>query len=901
MIKKESTMADMMHPDVDPQETQEWLDSLETVLEEEGAERAHFLLEALIDKARRSGAHLPYDATTAYINTIPVAQEPTMPGDQTIETRIRAAIRWNALMIVLRASKKDLDLGGHIGSFASSAMLYDVGFNHFFKAPNDKNSGDFVFFQGHISPGIYARSFLEGNLSEAQLNNFRQECDGQGIPSYPHPHLMRDYWQFPTVSMGLGPLQAIYTARFLKYLTNRGIKDCSEQRVYCYLGDGECDEPESLGAIGLASREGLDNLTFIINCNLQRLDGPVRGNGKIIQELEGNFRGAGWEVVKVIWGSYWDALLARDKSGKLLQLMNETVDGEYQNCKAKGGKYTRENYFNKYPETAALVANMSDEDIFRLNRGGHDPVKVYAAYQKAMDTKGRPTVILAKTIKGFGLGASGEALNIAHNVKKMDVDSLKKFRDRFNIPVADESIADLPFYKFAEDSEEYKYMKARREALGGSLPQRRKQAEEQLEIPELKAFDAILKGSGEREVSSTMTFVRVLNVLLKDKKIGKRVVPIIPDEARTFGMEGLFRQVGIYANEGQKYTPQDADQVAFYREDEKGQVLQEGINELGAMASWVAAGTSYSTCNATTIPFYIYYSMFGFQRVGDLAWAAGDSQARGFLLGATAGRTTLNGEGLQHQDGHSHVQANLIPNCVTYDPTYGYEVAIIVQDGLRRMYTENENVFYYMTLMNENYQHPAMPENDDVAKQIIKGIYKLERVEAKGKAKAKSNVQLMGSGTILNEVRKAAQILSEDFKISSDVYSVTSFNELAREGQATARWNMLNPEAETKTSYIGQVITKDAGPAIAATDYVKGYSEQVRAFIDTDYRCLGTDGFGRSDSRANLRTHFEVNANYVVVASLYELANRGEIDKKVVTEAIKRFNINTDKLNPLYA
>ena len=892
-------MADMMHPDVDPQETQEWLDSLETVFEEEGAERAHFLLEALIDKARRSGAHLPYDATTAYINTIPVVQEPTMPGDQTIEARIRAAIRWNALMIVLRASKKDLDLGGHIGSFASSAMLYDVGFNHFFKAPNDKNSGDFIFYQGHISPGIYARSFLEGNLSETQLNNFRQECDGEGIPSYPHPHLMKDYWQFPTVSMGLGPLQAIYTARFLKYLTNRGIKDCSEQRVYCYLGDGECDEPESLGAIGLASREGLDNLTFVINCNLQRLDGPVRGNGKIIQELEGTFRGAGWEVVKVIWGSYWDALLARDKSGKLLQLMNETVDGEYQNCKAKGGKYTRENYFNKYPETAALVANMSDEDIFRLNRGGHDPVKVFAAYQKAMDTKGRPTVILAKTIKGFGLGASGEALNIAHNVKKMDVDSLKKFRDRFNIPVADEAIVDLPYFKFAEDSEEYKYMKARREALGGSLPQRSVQVEEQLEMPELKAFDAILKGSGDREVSSTMTFVRVLNVLLKDKKMGKRVVPIIPDEARTFGMEGLFRQVGIYANEGQKYTPQDADQVAFYREDKKGQVLQEGINELGAMASWVAAGTSYSTCNATTIPFYIYYSMFGFQRVGDLAWAAGDSQARGFLLGATAGRTTLNGEGLQHQDGHSHVQANLIPNCVTYDPTYGYEVAVIVQDGLRRMYTENENVFYYLTLMNENYQHPAMPEGKDVAEQIIKGIYKLERIEAKGKAE--SNVQLMGSGTILNEVRKAAQILSEDYNVSSDVYSVTSFNELAREGQDVVRWNMLNPEATPLTAHIGQVITKDAGPAIAATDYVKGYSDQIRAFIDTDYRCLGTDGFGRSDSRANLRTHFEVNAAYVVVASLYELSNRGEVEKSVVTKAIERFEINTDKLNPLYA
>jgi pyruvate dehydrogenase E1 component len=892
-------MADMMHPDVDPQETQEWLDSLETVFEEEGAERAHFLLEALIDKARRSGAHLPYDATTAYINTIPVVQEPTMPGDQTIEARIRAAIRWNALMIVLRASKKDLDLGGHIGSFASSAMLYDVGFNHFFKAPNDKNSGDFIFYQGHISPGIYARSFLEGNLSETQLNNFRQECDGEGIPSYPHPHLMKDYWQFPTVSMGLGPLQAIYTARFLKYLTNRGIKDCSEQRVYCYLGDGECDEPESLGAIGLASREGLDNLTFVINCNLQRLDGPVRGNGKIIQELEGTFRGAGWEVVKVIWGSYWDALLARDKSGKLLQLMNETVDGEYQNCKAKGGKYTRENYFNKYPETAALVANMSDEDIFRLNRGGHDPVKVFAAYQKAMDTKGRPTVILAKTIKGFGLGASGEALNIAHNVKKMDVDSLKKFRDRFNIPVADEAIVDLPYFKFAEDSEEYKYMKARREALGGSLPQRSVQVEEQLEMPELKAFDAILKGSGDREVSSTMTFVRVLNVLLKDKKMGKRVVPIIPDEARTFGMEGLFRQVGIYANEGQKYTPQDADQVAFYREDKKGQVLQEGINELGAMASWVAAGSSYSTCNATTIPFYIYYSMFGFQRVGDLAWAAGDSQARGFLLGATAGRTTLNGEGLQHQDGHSHVQANLIPNCVTYDPTYGYEVAVIVQDGLRRMYTENENVFYYLTLMNENYQHPAMPEGKDVAEQIIKGIYKLERIEAKGKAE--SNVQLMGSGTILNEVRKAAQILSEDYNVSSDVYSVTSFNELAREGQDVVRWNMLNPEATPLTAHIGHVITKDAGPAIAATDYVKGYSDQIRAFIDTDYRCLGTDGFGRSDSRANLRTHFEVNAAYVVVASLYELSKRGEVEKSVVTKAIERFEINTDKLNPLYA
>ena len=891
-------MSDMMHQDVDPQETKEWIDALESVLEEEGVERAHYLLEKLIDKARRSGAHLPYDATTAYINTIPAAQEPNMPGDLTIEARIRAAIRWNALMIVLRASKKDLELGGHIGSFASSAMLYDVGFNHFFKAPNENQGGDFIFAQGHISPGIYARSYMEGNLTEEQLNNFRQECAGEGLSSYPHPHLMKDYWQFPTVSMGLGPLQAIYTARFLKYLTNRGIKDCSGQRVYCYMGDGECDEPESLGAIGLASREGLDNLTFVINCNLQRLDGPVRGNGKIIQELEGTFRGAGWEVVKVIWGSYWDELLARDKSGKLIQLMGETVDGEYQNCKAKGGKYTRENFFNKYPETAALVANMSDDDIWRLNRGGHDPVKVFAAYQKAIDTKGRPTVILAKTVKGFGLGASGEAQNVAHNVKKMDVDSIKQFRDRFNIPIADEKIEELPYFKFDEDSEEMKYLRARREALGGYLPSRREQAEEQLEIPELSAFDAILKGSGDRQVSSTMTFVRVLNALLKDKKIGKRIVPIIPDEARTFGMEGLFRQVGIYANEGQKYVPQDADQVAYYREDKKGQVLQEGINELGAMASWVASGTSYSTCNTTTIPFYIYYSMFGFQRVGDLAWAAGDSQARGFLLGATAGRTTLNGEGLQHQDGHSHVQANLIPNCITYDPTYGYEVAVIVQDGLRRMYGNNENVFYYLTLMNENYQHPAMPEGDDIAEQIIKGIYKLERVE---NDKSTLNVQLMGSGTILNEVRKAAQILCEDYNVSSDVYSVTSFNELAREGQDVARYNMLNPEAEQKVPYIGQVITKDAGPAISATDYVKNYSDQVRAFIDTEYRCLGTDGFGRSDSRENLRTHFEVNASYIVVASLYELAQRGDVEKKVVAEAIKRFDINAEKLNPLYA
>ncbi|MCF6314496.1 MAG: pyruvate dehydrogenase (acetyl-transferring), homodimeric type [Verrucomicrobiales bacterium] len=886
--------------DIDPAETGEWLEALEAILEKDGPQRAHVILETLIDRARRGGTHIPFDATTAYMNTIPPALEPEMPGNRVLESRIRSAIRWNALMLVLRASKKNLELGGHIGSFASSALLYDIGFNHFFKAADQPGEGDFIFAQGHISPGIYSRAFMEGRLTEERMDNFRQECGGNGLPSYPHPHLMPDFWQFPTVSMGLGPLQAIYTARFLKYLTNRGIKDCSGQRVYCFLGDGETDEPEALGAIGLASRENLDNLTFIVNCNLQRLDGPVRGNGKIIQELEGVFRGAGWAVIKVIWGSYWDALLAKDTSGKLLQLMNETVDGEYQNCKAKGGKYTRENFFNKYPETAALVANMSDDDIWRLNRGGHDPVKMYAAYQRATQTKGRPSVILAKTVKGFGLGVAGEGLNIAHNVKKMSMDSVRYYRDRFNIPVADDEIESLPYFRFDEDSEELKYMRERRESLGGSLPLRRKEAEEKIEIPPLEIFDAVLKGAGDREISSTMCFVRVLNALLKDKKIGSRIVPIIPDEARTFGMEGLFRQVGIYANEGQKYVPQDSDQVAYYREDKKGQVLQEGINELGAMASWIASGTSYSTCNVTTIPFYIYYSMFGFQRVGDLAWAAGDSRARGFLLGATAGRTTLNGEGLQHQDGHSHVQAALIPNCVTYDPTYGYEIAVIVSDGMRRMYQEQENVFYYMTLMNENYKQPALPDSETIEEEIVKGIYLLERV-APEKKKAKVNVQLMGCGTILLQVREAAQLLAEHYDVSSDVYSVTSFNELARDGMAVARWNMLHGADEAKTAYISTVITKQAGPAIAATDYIKSYSEQVRAYIDTDYHCLGTDGFGRSDSRVNLRNHFEVSANYIVVAALSELAERGDVDRSLVADAIKRFDIDINKINPLYA
>jgi pyruvate dehydrogenase E1 component len=890
-------MSDKMLHDVDPQETQEWLDSLESVLETQGAERAHFLLESLIENARHNGAHIPYDASTAYINTIPAGQEPTLPGDQTLERNIRNVIRWNAVMMVLRGSKKELDLGGHISSFASSAMFYDIGFNHFFRAPNEKDGGDFLFVQGHVSPGIYSRAFVEGRLSEEQLDNFRQEVDGKGISSYPHPKLMPDFWQFPTVSMGLGPMQAIYLARFLKYLTNRGLKDCSEQRVWCFMGDGEVDEPESLGAIGLASREGLDNLTFVINCNLQRLDGPVRGNGKIIQELEGTFRGAGWEVIKVIWGRHWDALLANDKTGKLVEIMNETVDGEYQNYKAKGAAYTREKFFGKHPDVAALVANMSDEDIWKLNRGGHDPVKMYAAYDKATKTKGRPQVILAKTVKGYGMGEAGEGKNIAHQVKKMDMSAIKHIRNRFAIPVADDNIESLPYYKFDEDSEEMKYLRARREALHGYMPKRLANSTENLEVPDLKAFEAVTKGSGDREISTTMAFVRVLTAMLKDKKVGKRVVPIIPDEARTFGMEGLFRQVGIYSSQGQKYEPQDADQVAYYREDTKGQVLQEGINELGAMSSWLAAATSYSLNDLPMIPVYIYYSMFGFQRVGDMCWAAGDSQARGFVVGGTAGRTTLNGEGLQHQDGHSHTQAALIPNCVSYDPTYGYEVAVIVQDGMRRMFAEQENIYYYLTVMNENYKQPAMPEG--VEEGIVKGIYPLDKV---GSAKAKKKVKLLGCGTILEQVRAAATLLADEYSVMSEVYSVTSFNELARDGLDCDRYNMLHPDAEQKTPYITEVLSAGIdGPTIAATDYIKNYADQVRAFVPGTYRVLGTDGFGRSDSRANLRRHFEVDANHIAFAALFELHKTGDLDAKTLSKAMKDLNIDPDKINPLYA
>ena len=883
--------------DINPEETNEWLEALENIIEEGGPKRAHYILEKLIDKARRKGTYLPFRATTAYLNSIDVEDEPKMPGDRDIERRIRSAIRWNATMMVLRASKKNLELGGHIASFQSSATLYDVGFNHFFRAPNEKDGGDLIFFQGHIAPGIYARSFLEGRITKEQMDNFRQEVDGQGLSSYPHPKLMPDYWQFPTVSMGLGPIQAIYQARFLKYLTNRGIKDCSEQKVYCFMGDGECDEPESLGAISLAGREGLDNLVFVINCNLQRLDGPVRGNGKIIQELEGNFRGNGWRVVKVIWGRHWDALLQKDKSGKLLQLMEETVDGEYQNFKQKGGAYTREHFFNKYPETAKLVENMSDQDIFALNRGGHDPLKVYAAYKVAEKTKNRPTVILAKTVKGYGMGEAAEGKNIAHGVKKVDLDSLRQFRDRFRIPFSDEELEKLPYYTFDEDSVEMKYMKARRAELHGFVPQRLEKFTNKLEIPSLAEFESITKGSGDREISTTMAFVRILNILVKDKNIGKQIVPIVPDEARTFGMEGMFRQIGIYSNEGQKYVPQDRDQVAYYKEDKEGQVLQEGINELGAMGSWAAAATSYSVNDVPMIPFYIYYSMFGFQRTGDMAWAAGDLRARGFLVGGTAGRTTLNGEGLQHEDGHSHILANTIPSCISYDPTYGYELAVIVQDGINRMYGEKqEDVFYYLTTMNENYKQPAMPEG--VEEGILKGIYKLDTVDAANDYK----VKLLGSGTILEQVRQAADILASQYGIKSDVYSVTSYNEIAREAQDVERYNLLHPDEEDKTPYVTTVLGEDKDNIIvSATDYMKIYSEQIRAYVKGSFKTLGTDGFGRSDSRANLREHFEVDANFIVYTTLYLLVENGKLDKKVLNEAIAKFKINPNKINPLYA
>jgi len=884
--------------DIDPQETREWLDALAAVIEEEGPERAHYLLEKLIDKARRSGAYLPYTATTAYVNTIPAQKQEKHPGDVAMESRIKALIRWNAVACVMRANEKAPGVGGHIASFQSAATLYEIGFNHFFRGPDTRHGADLVFFQGHSAPGVYARAFLEGRISEDQIGNFRQEAKGDGIPSYPHPWLMPEFWQFPTVSMGLGPIQAIYQARFLRYLHDRGIADTSGRHVWAFLGDGETDEPESLGALTLASREKLDNLIFVVNCNLQRLDGPVRGNGKIVQELEAAFRGAGWNVIKVLWGSYWDPLLAMDTHGVLRKRMEECVDGEYQNFKAKGGAYTREHFFGKYPELKEMVAAMSDEDIWRLNRGGHDPHKVYAAYAAAVKHAGQPTVILAKTIKGYGMGASGEAQNPTHQQKKMAFADLRAFRDRFQIPIPDDQLEALPFYRPAEDSAEMKYLQSRRAALGGYLPSRRAKAEP-LPAPALDTFQAMLEATGEREISTTMAFVRILTALLRDKTLGKRIVPIVPDEARTFGMEGLFRAVGIYSSVGQLYEPVDSDQVMYYREDKGGQILEEGINEAGAFSSWLAAATAYSTSGVQMIPFYIYYSMFGFQRIGDLAWAAGDSRARGFLLGGTAGRTTLNGEGLQHEDGHSHLQAAMIPNCVSYDPTFHYELAVIIQDGLRRMVQEQEDVFYYITVMNENYGHPALPKGAEAG--ILKGLYKLsEGAKAKGKTK-KPRVQLMGSGTILREVMAAAELLEQDWGIAADVWSATSFNELRREAQETHRWNLLHPDKKQKTSYVEQCLDDTEGPIVAATDYMRAYPDQIRPYVRKRYITLGTDGYGRSDSRQALRSFFEVDRHYVTLAALKALADDGVIPANKAAEAIKKYGLDADRPNPVNA
>ncbi len=876
--------------DVDPIETQEWLDALSSVLESEGEERAHFLLEQLVKYTRRRGVHMPFDATTAYLNTIPVGKEQKSPGNHELEHRIRSIIRWNAAAMVLRAGKKDLELGGHIASFQSAATLYDVGFNHFWRAKGEGEEGDMVFIQGHSAPGIYARAFVEGRLTEEQLDNFRQEVEGKGLSSYPHPHLMPDFWQFPTVSMGLGPLMAIYQARFLKYLESRGLTKTKGRKVWVFCGDGEMDEPESQGAISLAAREGLDNLIFVINCNLQRLDGPVRGNGKIIQELEGNFRGAGWNVLKVIWGGRWDNLLAADTTNALKQRMNEVVDGDYQTYKSKDGAYVREHFFNT-PELKAMVASMTDAEIFALNRGGHDPHKVYAAYYEAVNNpQGRPTLILAKTIKGYGMGASGEGQNTAHQAKKMDVESLKKFRTRFGIPVTDEQIdsGNLPYYRFPEDSEEMRYLRERRQALGGYLPQRNPNTEA-IPVPTVEAFDTQLQSSGEREFSTTMAFVRILSTLLKDKQIGKRIVPIVPDESRTFGMEGLFRQYGIWNPKGQQYTPQDKDQLMFYKESVDGQILQEGINEPGAMADWIAAATSYANNRFPMIPFYIYYSMFGFQRVGDLAWAAGDMHARGFLVGGTAGRTTLNGEGLQHEDGHSQIQADLIPNCLSYDPTFQYELAVIIADGLRRMYVEQEDVFYYLTVMNENYAHPAMPQRKGIEEEIIKGMYLL-REGGKGDKK----VQLMGSGVILNEVIKAADMLKADFGVEADIWSCPSFNLLHRDAIEAERYNRLHPLEENKVPFVTSQLQGREGPVIASTDYIRSFADRIRAYIPNDYHVLGTDGFGRSDSRANLRDFFEVDSRHVAVAALSALADQGKVEKAVVQQAIEKYGIKTD-------
>ena len=879
--------------DADPQETREWQEALASVIEHEGAERAHFLIQQMIAQAREEGINIPYSATTEYLNTIPADQQPPYPGDPDIEIRIRNYIRWNAMAMVVRANR-NTNVGGHIASFASQAALYDVGFNWFWRAQNETQRGDLIFFQGHSIPGVYARAFLMDLLTEDQLNHFRQEVDGKGLPSYPHPWLMPHFWRFPTVSMGLGPIQAIYQARFMRYMESRGLIEASDRKVWAFIGDGETDEVETLGAIGMAAREKLDNLIFVINCNLQRLDGPVRGNGKIIQELEGTFRGAGWNVIKLIWGRFWDPIIARDKNGLLKKRMLEVVDGEFQTYKAKPGDYMREHFFNT-PELKALIADYTDRDIAELNRGGHDIFKIFAAFKAAVEHKGQPTLILAKTVKGYGMGEAGQAMNISHQQKKLDREALIGFRDRFKLPVPDDQIESVPFLRFAKDSPEYKYMLERRNALGGILMQRTSKATP-LEIPPLSAFEPLLRASGDgREISTTMAIVRLLNILLKDKAIGKRVVPIVPDESRTFGMEGLFRQIGIWNQLGQNYLPEDHDQLMFYKESKTGQVLQEGINEAGAMSDWIAAATAYSVHKEQMIPFYICYSMFGLQRTMDLYWAAGDQRARGFLIGGTSGRTTLNGEGLQHEDGHSLVLSGLIPNCISYDPTFAYEIAVIMHEGMRRMFVEQEDVFYYLTVMNENYEHPEMPQG--VEADIIKGMYLFRRgASDAGKAPC---VQLLGSGTIFREAIAAADLLKADWGVESDLWSCPSFSELAREGTDTARWNMLHPTEKPRQAHIEHCLNGTRGPIIAATDYVRQYAEQIRPFLNRRYITLGTDGFGRSDTRKALRYFFEVDRHWIVVAALKALADDGVIEPRKVAEAIARYGIDSNKPNPL--
>ncbi len=876
--------------DIDSAETQEWLDALQAVLETEGHERAQFLIEKLVGLARQAGSDIPFSAKTAYLNTIPVALQPLFPGDTTIERKIRSYVRWNAMVMVLKANK-GTNVGGHIASFASLATLYDVGQNHFWHGANENHGGDLIYFQGHSSPGNYAREFLLGRLTEAQMNSFRQEVDGNGLSSYPHPWLMPDFWQFPTVSMGLGPIMAIYQARFMRYMQGRGFIDPKNRKVWAFLGDGETDEPETLGAIGMAGRECLDNLIFLVNCNLQRLDGPVRGNGKIIQELEGVFRGAGWNVIKVVWGRRWDALLERDTEGLISKRMMECVDGDYQTFKSKDGAYVREHFFNT-PELQALVANLTNQDIWELNRGGHDPIKVFTAYQAAVNHQGQPTVILAKTVKGYGMGESGEAQNTSHQQKKMSVESLRRFRDKYELVVTDAELNDLPYLTFDEGSKELNYMRQKRLDLGGYLPSRREKAYA-LKVPELSAFKSLLAASREgNEISTTMVFVKILNILVKDKNIGKQIVPIVPDESRTFGMEGMFRQLGIWSQVGQLYTPQDAEQLMFYKEDKAGQVLQEGINEAGGLCDWIAAGTAYSTHGVPMLPFFIYYSMFGFQRVADLIWAAADQRTRGFLLGATAGRTTLNGEGLQHEDGHSHVFAATVPNCITYDPTYSFELAVIIQDGLRRMYVEQEDVFYYITVMNENYAHPALPEG--VEKSILKGMYLFQATPKTDTL----TVQLLGSGVIFNEVVQAAQLLKDDWGIESNLWSCPSFTELARDAQACERWNRLNPTKPKKQSHVELCLADNHLPVIVASDYIRAYPEQIRAYVGASFTVLGTDGFGRSDTRENLRSFFEVNRYHVVIAALKSLADNGKFELSKVEVAIAKYDIDPNKTAP---